>query len=105
MAVPFTAAADYPRRIRSRTGTVMRFAFSALSAFATIGFLAIALPAAADIVYPAAARGDHVDQYHGIGVPDPYRWMEEIDSPQTRAWVQAQGKISGDYLAALPQRA
>lgn len=83
----------------------MRFAFTALSAFATISFLAIAVPAAADIVYPAAARGDHVDQYHGIGVPDPYRWMEEIDSPQTRAWVQAQGKISADYLAALPQRA
>ena len=83
----------------------MRFAFTALTALASMGFLAIAVPAAADIVYPAAARGDHVDQYHGIGVPDPYRWMEEIDSPQTRAWVQAQGKISGDYLAALPQRA
>jgi prolyl oligopeptidase len=83
----------------------MRFAFTALSAFATTCLLALSVPAVADIAYPAAARGDHVDQYHGIGVPDPYRWMEEIDSPQTRTWVQAQVKISQDYLAALPQRA
>jgi prolyl oligopeptidase len=61
--------------------------------------------AVADITYPSATRGDHVDQYHGIAVADPYRWMEDIDSQRTQAWVQAQKKISGDYLAALPQRA
>ena len=83
----------------------MRFAFTAPSAFATTCLVALSVPAVADIAYPAAARGDHVDQYHGVGVPDPYRWMEEIDSPQTRAWVQAQVKVSRDYLAALPQRA
>jgi prolyl oligopeptidase len=82
----------------------MRTACTALGAFAATCLVTLPALAVADLSYPAAARGDHIDQYHGIAVPDPYRWMEEIDSPQTRAWVQAQGKISGDYLAALPHR-
>jgi prolyl oligopeptidase len=55
--------------------------------------------------YPAATRGDVVDDYHGMKVPDPYRWLEDIDSPATRAWVEAQARLSGEYLAALPGRA
>jgi len=82
----------------------MRFIFTALCAFAASCLLTHLAFAVAAMAYPAAARSDHVDQYHGIAVPDPYRWMEEIDSPQTRAWVQAQVKISSDYLAALPHR-
>lgn len=54
--------------------------------------------------YPAAPRGDVVDDYHGTQVPDPYRWLEDIDSPATRAWVAAQGRLSAGYLAALPGR-
>jgi prolyl oligopeptidase len=52
--------------------------------------------------YPPAQRGDHVDEYHGIKVLDPYRWMEDIDSPATRAWVEAQARLTSDYLAAIP---
>jgi prolyl oligopeptidase len=52
--------------------------------------------------YPPAQRGDHVDEYHGIKVLDPYRWMEDIDSPATRAWVEAQAQLTSDYLAAIP---
>jgi prolyl oligopeptidase len=76
-------------------------AFRALLAALLIVLPALAL---AGIDYPAAPRGEHIDHYHGVAVPDPYRWMEEIDSPQTRAWVQAQVKISDPYLAALPHR-
>jgi prolyl oligopeptidase len=61
--------------------------------------------AAAQLQYPEALRADHVDHYHGVAVADPYRWLEDIDSPQTRAWVQAQTKLSSAYLAGLPQRA
>jgi prolyl oligopeptidase len=54
--------------------------------------------------YPPAQRGDHADEYLGIKVLDPYRWMEDIDSPATRAWVEAQAQLTSDYLAAIPGR-
>ena len=56
------------------------------------------------LAYPPAARGDHIDSYHGIAVADPYRWMEDIDSPATRAWIEAEGKLTSNYLAAIPGR-
>src|SRR4051812_44046823 len=55
--------------------------------------------------YPAAPRGDHVDVYHGTKVPDPYRWLEDLDSPQTRAWVEAENQLTFGFLESLPQRA
>src|ERR1700691_246348 len=85
-------------------GTAMRIDFTALRALATACLASLPVLAVAGIDYPVAQRGGHIDQYHGIAVPDPYRWLEEIDSPQTRSWVQAQAKISGAYLAALPHR-
>jgi prolyl oligopeptidase len=57
------------------------------------------------LTYPTAARGDVSSDYHSVKVPDPYRWMEDIDSPATRTWVEAEDKLSRDYLAALPGRA
>ena len=61
---------------------------------------------AADIPlhYPPAERGTAVDDYHGTQVADPYRWMEDLDSPQTRAWVGAEGQLTDAYLAAIPER-
>jgi prolyl oligopeptidase len=55
--------------------------------------------------YPAATPGDVSSDYHGVQVPDPYRWMEDIDSPATRSWVEAEDKLSRGYLEALPGRA
>ena len=57
------------------------------------------------LTYPTAPRGDVSSDYHSVKVPDPYRWMEDIDSPATRTWVEAEDKLSRDYLAALPGRA
>jgi prolyl oligopeptidase len=54
--------------------------------------------------YPSARRGDQIDEYHGIKVADPYRWMEDVDSPETRSWVQAEAKLATDYLKAIPGR-
>jgi prolyl oligopeptidase len=54
--------------------------------------------------YPAAQRGDHLDEYHGVKVADPYRWMEDIDSPATRAWVESEARLTSGYLAAIPGR-
>lgn len=55
--------------------------------------------------YPRARRSDTVDNYHGTEVPDPYRWLEEPGSAETKAFVQAQNEIAFPYLESLPERA
>ena len=69
---------------------------------ALVATVALATPGQ-PLSYPAAATGNVVSDYHGVKVPDPYRWMEDIDSPATRAWVEAEGKLSRAYLDALPK--
>src|SRR4051794_3427564 len=54
--------------------------------------------------YPAATKGDQVDVYHGTRVADPYRWLEDDQSPQTAAWVEAENKVTFPYLEAIPFR-
>jgi len=54
--------------------------------------------------YPPAPRGNVVEDYHGTQVADPYRWMEDLDSPETRAWASAEGKVTDDYLASIKER-
>jgi prolyl oligopeptidase len=55
--------------------------------------------------YPAARTSDVVDDYHGTRVPDPYRWLEDPDSPESRAWIEAENRLTSAYLAAIPERA
>ncbi|MCW4049921.1 MAG: prolyl oligopeptidase family serine peptidase [Candidatus Bathyarchaeota archaeon] len=54
--------------------------------------------------YPKARRSDHVDVIHDVEVPDPYRWMEEIDSPETHEWIKEQNKLTYGYLEQIPER-
>ena len=54
--------------------------------------------------YPPARKSDQVDDYHGVKVADPYRWLEDLDSEETRAWVEAENKLSFGYLASIPAR-
>jgi prolyl oligopeptidase len=62
------------------------------------------LAAGPKLVYPEAARGTVTDNFFGTVVADPYRWMEDVDTPQTTAWVKAEGDLTRAYLDAIPQR-
>lgn len=55
-------------------------------------------------VYPATQRVDVTDQYFGTKVADPYRWLEDDNSAETKAWVQAQNKVTFAFLEDIPQR-
>ena len=73
---------------------------------AALALMALTAAASADpLTYPAARRDALVESLHGTSVPDPYRWMEDIDSPETRKWVEAQADLANSYLTAIPQRA
>jgi prolyl oligopeptidase len=54
--------------------------------------------------YPTARKADHVDDYHGTRVADPYRWLEDPDSPESRAWIEAENAVTFAYLGAVPER-
>jgi len=56
------------------------------------------------LVYPPTPTEPVVDTLHGVSVPDPYRWLEDTDSPRTRAWIEAQNRLAERFLARLPLR-
>src|SRR2546426_274735 len=61
-------------------------------------------PAAQTIQYPTARKGDVVDDYHGTKVPDPYRWLEDVEASETRAWIEAENRVTDAYLAQIGER-
>ncbi|MFZ1755090.1 MAG: prolyl oligopeptidase family serine peptidase [Caldilineaceae bacterium] len=63
------------------------------------------MPAALALTYPETRTSDQVDDYHGTAVADPYRWLEDTDSPETQAWVAAQNALTQSFLSAIPGRA
>ncbi|AOW99480.1 S9 family peptidase [Moorena producens PAL-8-15-08-1] len=54
--------------------------------------------------YPKSPKSDQVDDYHGTLVADPYRWLEDPDSEETKAWVEAQNQVTFGYLSEIPTR-
>ncbi len=55
--------------------------------------------------YPVARKADQVDDYHGTRVADPYRWLEDDNAPETLAWVEAENRVTFEYLEQIPYRA
>ena len=62
------------------------------------------LMAQATLTYPAARKGDTVDTYGTTTVGDPYRWMEDLNSPELKRWVDAENAVTFRYLDSLPDR-
>ncbi len=54
--------------------------------------------------YPESRRSSHIDKLHGLDIPDPYRWMEDIDSKETLDWINSQNEYTFNYLKKIPAR-
>lgn len=79
-----------------------------LSLLTAFGGQALALPCApgtTPLAYPSTQKVDQRDDYHGTTIADPYRWLEDANSADTKAWVTQQNKLTQDYLAQIPERA
>ena len=59
----------------------------------------------AQLQYPVTKKVEQTDDYFGTKVSDPYRWLENDTSAETKAWVKTQQKFTNDYLAKIPFRA
>ena len=64
----------------------------------------ISLMSLKPLTYPEARISDHVDTCFGTQIPDPYRWMEDLDSPEVAAWVEAENALTQSFLAGVPAR-
>jgi prolyl oligopeptidase len=56
------------------------------------------------LTYPVTRKEDVVDVHHGVKTADPYRWLEDDNSEETKAWVKAQNEVTFSYLEKLPRR-
>jgi prolyl oligopeptidase len=56
------------------------------------------------LTYPSSHKSNQIDSYHGTVVTDPYRWLENPDSPETRAWIESQNQVTFGYLGEIPAR-
>jgi prolyl oligopeptidase len=56
------------------------------------------------LAYPIARKADQTDDYFGTKVSDPYRWMEDVDSPELKTWIDAENELTQNYLAQIPVR-
>lgn len=58
----------------------------------------------AQLKYPATKKEEVTDNYHGIEVSDPYRWLEDDNSPATKDWVIKQNEVTNEFLSKIPFR-
>src|SRR5437660_299970 len=61
-------------------------------------------PAVKRLAYPTTQKVNHVDDYNGVKVVDPYRWLEDDNAPATKQWVEAQNKVTFSFLDQRWQR-
>src|SRR5919201_5964267 len=62
------------------------------------------LTAQSALKYPQPRKDNTVDTYFGTKVADPYRWMEDLNSPELKRWIEQENAITFKYLDGLPMR-
>src|SRR4051794_19837377 len=72
--------------------------------YGLLALLGLGMSFAQTTKYPVAKKADVVDDYHGTKIADPYRWLEDTDSPETAKWIADENRVTREYLAAVPQR-
>ncbi len=77
------------------------FLLPVASVFLCINFL---VAQQSKIIYPITKKTNQVDDYHGTKVADPYRWLENDTSAETKAWVKQENEVTFSYLSAIPYR-
>src|SRR5919197_2182006 len=75
-----------------------------IALFVMASTVAVSTLQAQRLAYPSTPRFDVVDDYFGTKVPDPYRWMEDLDSKPVADWVAAENAVTEQYLQTLPLR-
>ena len=55
------------------------------------------------LTYPITDKTETIENYHGVQVSDPYRWLEEPNSKKTQEWVKSQNEITFNYLAEISE--
>lgn len=91
------------RERRSEETTIVSFRLLVASLLLGSGIAAPAINAQ-QVKYPQTHRGTVSDDYFGTRVPDPYRWLEDLNSPQTAAWIGNQNHFTNSFLAQFPLR-
>ncbi len=71
---------------------------------AAVFLLTVAQVLTQQFQYPTAKTVDVVENYHGTKIADPYRWMEDLDSPELATWVEAENKVTFSFLESIPER-
>jgi prolyl oligopeptidase len=84
--------------------SVATYAGRAALAFSTLLALSTATLGGQPLVYPAAPRADVIDDYHGVEVADPYRWLEDAADLRTRDWLAAEQRLTAEALGGLADR-
>jgi prolyl oligopeptidase len=74
------------------------------SALLIVLMCATSLFAQSSVKYPQPRKGDVADNYFGTTVADPYRWMEDLNAPELKQWVDAENAVTFKYLDSLPVR-
>ncbi len=79
--------------------------FHAASRLACVlAFGSLVIAQTSSFKYPQPRKSDVTDNYFGTRIADPYRWMEDLNSPELKQWIEAENAMTSTYLDSLPLR-